>query len=198
MSEIYVHTGKDLLESGVTKFDVTNGAWIGEVAIRNNQPHLYCKDYDGNLVNSYSFKNATILDLQIRPLSYTPLREKINAMKTDGMAMKLYNSIAKEMSNSYDAFIFKQFERHGYSRDDVMNMAYEGRITCVEQSDFVSTYILDDVIPLFEIHKEMGWRTVDNNGENSDMDLKWFCNVTCVDYPGRDVEDINETNGQRD
>lgn len=71
-----ITTGKDLLDSGVTKFEVCNGAWIGEIGIRNNRPHLYCKDYSGNLVNSFSFGNATVLDLIIKPISYGERRIK--------------------------------------------------------------------------------------------------------------------------
>jgi hypothetical protein len=71
---IRINTGKELLDSGITKFNVCNGAWIGEVVIRNNRPHLYCKNYNGTLVNSFSFNNKTELDLIIEPISY----EKIN------------------------------------------------------------------------------------------------------------------------
>lgn len=68
MDKIYISTGKELLDSKITKFEVLNGAWIGEIDIRNNKPHLYCRDYNGNLVNSFSISNKTILDLRIRPL----------------------------------------------------------------------------------------------------------------------------------
>ena len=70
MSEkLAIATGKHLLDSGVTKFEVENGAWIGEVAIRNNHPHLYCMDYGGNLVNSFQLHNNTELGLIIKPLA---------------------------------------------------------------------------------------------------------------------------------
>lgn len=73
---IRINTGKELLDSGITKFNVCNEAWIGEVAIRNNRPHLYCKNYNGTLVNSFSFNNKTELDLIIEPISYE--KKKIN------------------------------------------------------------------------------------------------------------------------
>jgi hypothetical protein len=68
--DIKINTGKELLDSGITKFEVRNGAWIGEVVIRNNKPHLYCTDCAGTLVNSFPFNNKTNLDLIIKPLEY--------------------------------------------------------------------------------------------------------------------------------
>ena len=68
MDEIYISTGKELLDSKITRFEVLNGAWIGEICIRNNRPHLYCLDYGGNLVNSFSLSNKTKLDLRIKPI----------------------------------------------------------------------------------------------------------------------------------
>lgn len=73
--QIKISTGKELLDSKITKFEVVNGGWIGELAIRNNQPHLYCKDYGGTLVNSFPIKNASELDLVIKPLSYAPINK---------------------------------------------------------------------------------------------------------------------------
>lgn len=77
--EVIIRTGKDLLDSGITEFEVSNGAWIGEVEIRNNQPHLYCYDFGGNLVNSFTIHNNTTLDYAIKPLHYKRKnKEKIN------------------------------------------------------------------------------------------------------------------------
>lgn len=55
---IYISTGKELLDSKITKFEVINGFWIGEVCIRNNRPHL----------NSFSFTNKTKFDMEIKPI----------------------------------------------------------------------------------------------------------------------------------
>lgn len=68
--DIRINTGKELLDSGITKFEVCNGAWIGEVIIRNEQSYLYCKDYAGTTVRSFSFDNETKLDLIIKPIIY--------------------------------------------------------------------------------------------------------------------------------
>lgn len=68
MDEIYISTGKELLDSKITKFEVLNRCWIGEIGIQNNQPHLYCRDYNGILVNSFLLSNKTILDLRIKPI----------------------------------------------------------------------------------------------------------------------------------
>lgn len=68
MDEIYISTGKELLDSKITKFEVLNGCWIGEIGIQNIQPHLYCSDYNGNLVNSFPLSNKTILNLRIKPI----------------------------------------------------------------------------------------------------------------------------------
>lgn len=70
MSAINISTGKELLDSKIIKFEVENGAWIGEVALRNQQPHLYCYDYGGTLVNSFPIHNKSKLDLIIKPLCY--------------------------------------------------------------------------------------------------------------------------------
>lgn len=104
---INISTGKELLDSGITKFEVMNGAWIGEVDIRNNQPHLYCRDYNDSLVNSYPIHNNTKLDLIIRPLSYESLSEKcknkpVHALvKFQEKQLEVINRIGEQLKLGY-------------------------------------------------------------------------------------------------
>lgn len=85
-ARVAITTGKQLLDSGITKFEVINGAWIGEVVIRNNQPHLYCTDYNGTLINSFTLHNSSELRLIIRPLS----RRKLDFNPNDRLAESEY------------------------------------------------------------------------------------------------------------
>lgn len=68
-ARVAIATGKQLLNSGITKFEVLNGAWIGEVVIRNNQPHLYCMNYNGTLINSFPLYDYSELKLIVKPLT---------------------------------------------------------------------------------------------------------------------------------
>ncbi|MBO5319005.1 MAG: hypothetical protein J6B01_04860 [Ruminococcus sp.] len=71
-----IKSGKELLDSGITKFEVLNGAWVGEVDIRNSKPCLYCYRLDGTFFNVWQLHNNTPLILKIKPLSYESLSEK--------------------------------------------------------------------------------------------------------------------------
>lgn len=68
--EIFISTGKELLDSGITYFYTHNGSWNGEIVIRNNRPHLYCRDIEGTLINSDRLRNDDKFNLWIIPLKY--------------------------------------------------------------------------------------------------------------------------------
>lgn len=60
-----------------------------------------------------------------------------------------YTSYIKRMVEETEKFLMSQFERHGYSRDEVLSLAREGRIWISEGNER-TRYWLDDE-PLFEI-----------------------------------------------
>ncbi len=63
----------------------------------------------------------------------------------DGMMDK----IARQISRSKDDFLFGCFERHGYSREKVLELIRENRVMKIEHGFFV-TFIVDDE-PVFRI-----------------------------------------------
>lgn len=92
----------------------------------------------------------------------------------------------REIRDYYDNYVLAQFERHGYSKEKVMQLAIDKRITTVESANEkgVSTvYIVDDVNTLFIIYQEFGWRT----DENDPCHIVWFNDISCMD-----VAEVND------
>lgn len=58
-------------------------------------------------------------------------------------------TIANRFIEEQDKFLFKQFERHGYSRDEVISLIDEGRITA--EMLYCDTDYLVDGEPIFRI-----------------------------------------------
>lgn len=74
-NKYYLYKGKDLLNSHITKFEVQNGAWIGELAENEEgQKIIQCKDYDNNLVRTIPLNEDTVLDYTVKALAYTDER----------------------------------------------------------------------------------------------------------------------------
>ena len=62
--------------------------------------------------------------------------------------------IIKDVSKAYDDFIFKQFEKHGFSREDVHKAILEDRLRIVRHTDY-DDYSIDGVC-YFSIFKKCG------------------------------------------
>ena len=62
--------------------------------------------------------------------------------------------IIKDVSKAYDDFIFKQFEKHGFSREDVHKAILENRLRIVRHTDY-DDYSIDGVC-YFSIFKKCG------------------------------------------
>lgn len=60
--------------------------------------------------------------------------------------------IIKDVSKRYDDFIFKQFEKHGFSREDVHKAILEDRLRIVRHTDY-DDYSIDGVC-YFSIFKK--------------------------------------------
>ena len=60
--------------------------------------------------------------------------------------------IIKDVSKRYDDFIFKQFEKHGFSREDVHKAILENRLRIVRHTDY-DDYSIDGVF-YFSIFKK--------------------------------------------
>ena len=70
---MYVKTLKDITDKKITKFNVNNGSWIGEIEkIDNETFRYYCKDNDGAIIHShvYRYDDDITVDLYIEPLRY--------------------------------------------------------------------------------------------------------------------------------
>ena len=62
--------------------------------------------------------------------------------------------IIKDVSKRYDDFIFKQFEKHGFSREDVHKAILENRLRIVRHTEY-DDYSIDGVC-YFSIFKKCG------------------------------------------
>lgn len=110
----YFHKGKDLLNSHIVKFEVQNGAWIGELVEENGSTFVHCKDYDGNLVHTIPCNENTSLGYIAKALAYSDERyEKIEKLKreVDDCNYNLFGETG----------IYKQMEQNGYSVDIIQN-----------------------------------------------------------------------------
>lgn len=79
---IRVESGKDLLDLGVTRFEVVNRAWVGEIVIKNGEPYLERHDYHGELVSTMRLYNNSYLGLIIEPWEYREGKVKQSVIKT--------------------------------------------------------------------------------------------------------------------
>lgn len=63
-----------------------------------------------------------------------------------------------------DEFIFAQFERHGYDKQDIFELAYTGRIQALQADNviagIVTTEYAIDHKPLFRIIERMGFTNI--------------------------------------
>ena len=59
-------------------------------------------------------------------------------------ASDVRRKIIEDVSKRYDDFIFKQFERHGFSREDVHKAILENRLRIVRHTDY-DDYSIDGV-----------------------------------------------------
>ena len=64
----HVATARDILDAGVRKFEVVNGAWIGEIKNINEEPWLDRYDFNGKFVNAVRLSKNYRLDLIIKPI----------------------------------------------------------------------------------------------------------------------------------
>ena len=105
-----------------------------------------------------------------------------------GFVNKWCEEFSIEVSKGVDEYILAQFERHGYSKNDVIRLASNRRLIGIESTipNWHTTYIVEDVGKLFTIYKEAGWRV----DENDPYKLAWFCNLWCVDH--REVKAVKE------
>lgn len=66
--------------------------------------------------------------------------------------------IIKDVSKRYDDFIFKQFEKHGFSRKDVHKAILENRLRIIRHTEYdteYDDYSIDGVF-YFSIFKKCG------------------------------------------
>ena len=69
-------------------------------------------------------------------------------------ASDIRRKIIKDVSKRYDDFIFKQFEKHGFSSEDVHKAILEDRLRIVRHTDY-DDYSIDGVC-YFSIFKKCG------------------------------------------
>ena len=69
-------------------------------------------------------------------------------------ASDVRRKIIEDVSKRYDDFIFKQFEKHGFSREDVHKAILENRLRIVRHTDY-DDYSIDGVC-YFSIFKKCG------------------------------------------
>lgn len=69
-------------------------------------------------------------------------------------ASDIRRKIIKDVSKRYDDFIFKQFEKHGFSREDVHKAILEDRLRIVRHTEY-DDYSIDGVC-YFSIFKKCG------------------------------------------
>ena len=87
-------------------------------------------------------------------------------------ASDIRRKIIKDVSKRYDDFIFKQFEKHGFSREDVHKAILENRLRIVRHTDY-DDYSIDGVC-YFSIFKKCGSdeiliHAIDLKGVKNDM-----------------------------
>ena len=82
--------------------------------------------------------------------------------------------LIKEITREFDSYIFEQFWRHGYSRDDVIAAGIDGKITASNYGNWTRYEI--DGKGLFSIKRETtGFET------GSGMTFKFEETLYCVD-----------------
>lgn len=67
---MYIEYAKELIDKNIVRFEVANGAWVGEVKKDNDTITLYCKDYGGSLVRTMNLKEDSKIDLSIEKIKY--------------------------------------------------------------------------------------------------------------------------------
>lgn len=93
--------------------------------------------------------------------------------------MNLIENVTREMNKKLDEVILQQFERHGYTTDDIFKLTVSGRIKTFSVAD-ATMFCVDDE-PLFSIQTEDRLNT-----DSGDGFYTYSCNMVC-----RDLREIN-------
>ena len=66
---------------------------------------------------------------------------------------EIFNKLARDIAEKYDDFIFEQFEKYGFSKDDIHKAMLEDRLHIVKHDDY-NDYSIDGVF-YFSIFKKI-------------------------------------------
>lgn len=111
--KFHFSNGKQLLDSNIKKFEVLNGAYIGEVSKYEGSPTLICKDYNEKVIRTIPLTEETKLDLYISPLIDFTYEEKPDNRKTKLLTNNIKHNIElmshassmDELENQYEKII---------------------------------------------------------------------------------------------
>lgn len=146
---IKVNTGKDLINSDIVKFDVVNGAWIGELIQKNEEYILLVKDYGNNLVRKMKITEESELDLLVEVLK-TKEKPKLKKNIIPNAYVKVYtNDRARLMpledyldSRSYSIGFdnYEELKEAGYSISIPALYDKEGNVLSEEEANVVKEF----------------------------------------------------------
>lgn len=88
------------------------------------------------------------------------------------MFSNLFDQLRGDLVRARDNFVYKQFERHGYSRKQIMELSCEGRVTCTCIPVTGITYFIDDK-PIFRISEPQ--HNVEELSDSYKFTVCWLC-----------------------
>lgn len=83
----------------------------------------------------------------------------------------LFDQLRGDLIRTRDNFAYKQFERHGYSRKQILEMSCEGRVMCTVYTSGI-TYYIDDK-PIFRISEPQ--HNVEELSDSYKFTVCWLC-----------------------
>ena len=95
-----------------------------------------------------------------------------NEKLLDTFHSELFDNLSSKLAKTWDDFAYKQFERHGYSKEEVDELIKQSRIQVIESC--YSKVFCVDYESLFNIE-------IVESGLNEDS-TKWITHCRCMDY----------------
>lgn len=92
--------------------------------------------------------------------------------------MRFLDDLTNNITKAMDRFILDQFERHGYSKEEIVGMVVTGEATAVKHGD-ETTYLVKGV-PLFCI-KRCEYDLVDTADDYYNFTARLICHDICTE-----------------
>lgn len=83
-----------------------------------------------------------------------------------------FDQLTDDLIRVRNNFAYKQFERHGYSLKQIMEMSCDGRVTCTAILNMGITYFIDDE-PIFKISEPQ--HNVEELSDSYKFTVCWLC-----------------------